>query len=93
MIGRCSVFGFEGYSWVGPSLRLHLPFFSDSESVYVTLPFLSNLVALAMPIVPPEDFDDAVQPLPEDQFPYGKGCRMGCGIQAILFHYKINQSC
>ena len=42
-----------------------------------------------MPIVPPEDYDEAVKPLPADQTPYGNDCQMATKIQAILFHYEI----
>ena len=74
--------------WAPPSGYIST-FFSDSEFELRCAAFHFDSHYFAMPIVPPEDFDDAVQPLPEDQFPYGKNCRMGRGIQAILFHYKI----
>ena len=40
-------------------------------------------------IVPPESFDDAVQPFPDGQRPYGGNCKIRLRIQAVLFHYGV----
>ena len=42
-----------------------------------------------MPIEPPADFNDALVDLPDDQFPYGPGCKVEHGVQSVLFHYRI----
>ena len=44
-----------------------------------------------MAAVPPKKYDDAVQPLLADQFPFGADCPIDRDIQAILFHYDVCQ--
>ena len=43
-----------------------------------------------MAVEAPDNFDEGISLLPDDQPPFGVNCLIALGIQTVLFHYQIS---